>query len=163
MKEKIKIRFSVEEDKKLLKKMLLEPGVLKWFPMCNEREIDDAVGLWMSYIKEKGVLTALYDDVPCGICNLYLQTFEKLKHQCLMAIIVDKDYRGKGVGKALIQEIMKLAKDSFKIELLHLEVYEGNPAYYLYEKLGFEKYGYQKHFIKDKGHYLGKTFMQKVL
>ena len=160
---KITIRFSVIEDGKYLKKWLLEPGVLHWFPMCNEKEIDDAVNLWMGYIKEQAVLTALYDGVPCGICNLYLQPYEKLKHQCLMAIVVGEKYRKQGIGRLLIEELMRIAKEKHHIEILHLEVYEGNPAYYLYEKMGFKTFGFQKHFTKEKNTYLGKTFMQKIL
>jgi putative acetyltransferase len=161
--KKIEIRLAVPEDGKYLKKWLFEPGVLRWFPMCNEREVDDAVKLWMDYVKDQAVLTALCDGKPCGICNLYLQPYEKFKHQCLMAIVVGEAYRNKGIGRLLIEELMKIAKEKHHIEILHLEVYEGNPAYYLYEKMGFKKFGFQKHFIKEKNSYLGKTFMQKAL
>ena len=56
-----------------------------------------------------------------------------------------------------------LPKNNFDIELLHLEVYEGNPAIHLYQRLGFVQYGYQRHFIKQNGQYLGKIMMQKAL
>ena len=57
----------------------------------------------------------------------------------------------------------KLAKEEFHIELLHLEVYEGNPAIRLYERFGFVKYGEHPHFIKEEGRYLSKILMQKLL
>jgi putative acetyltransferase len=97
------------------------------------------------------------------MCTLYLQSYKKISHHALFAIIVDKEYRGQGVGTRLIEFMMKHGKKEFHLEFLHLEVYEGNLAIELYRKLGFTQYGYQKHFIKDQGTYLGKIFMQKNL
>lgn len=162
MKE-LKIRFGEESDKKYLIEWLLEPGVLKWFPMRNQVEVDDAARIWISYAKYKAVLTATIEGKPCGIANLYLQPFQKFAHHALFAIIVERNARGKGVGTALVEELIELAKKQFHLEILHLEVYEGNPAKKLYERLGFKEYGYQKKFIKENGKYLGKHFMQKVL
>jgi RimJ/RimL family protein N-acetyltransferase len=159
----ITIRKAVESDQKYLIEWLLQPGVLEGFPLADLREIEDAARIWVSYEKQNGVLTALWDDVPCGIANLYLQPYKKLAHQCLLAIIVDEKYRGKGVGTLLMKELFVLAKETHKIEFLHIEVYEGNPAKRLYERLGFLQYGIQRHFIKDQGKYLAKVLMQKVL
>ena len=58
---------------------------------------------------------------------------------------------------------MKLAKNKFHIEVLHLEVYEGNPAKKLYDRLGFVQFGCHDHFIKEEQGYLQKIFMQKQL
>ncbi len=159
----ISIRFAEEADQKYLVEWLLQPGVLEGFPLADLREVEDAARIWMSYSKLNGVLMALWDGVPCGIATLYLQPYKKLSHQCLFAIIVDEKYRGKGVGTQLMNELLTLAKETFKIELLHLEVYEGNPAKHLYERMGFEQYGIQRHFIKDQGKYLAKVLMQKKL
>lgn len=159
----ITVRFAEETDQKYLVEWLLQPGVLDWFPLADIREIEDAARIWISYAKQGAVLTALWDDVPCGIANLYLQPYKKLRHQCLFAIVVDEKYRGKGVGTKLLQELISLAKERFKIELLHLEVYDGNPAIRLYERLGFSHYGIQKHFVKDQGQYRAKILMQRVL
>jgi putative acetyltransferase len=163
----ISIRLALESDQKYLVEWLLQPGVLEGFPLTDLREIEDAARIWMSYTKQGAVLTALYDGVPCGIANLYLQPYKKLSHQCLFAIIIDEKYRGKGIGTALMKELMILAKETFKIELLHLEVYEGNRAKRLYERLGFIQYGIQRHFVKEQTDgqkaYRAKVMMQKYL
>ena len=159
----ITIRMAEEADQKYLVEWLLQPGVLQWFPLNDLREIEDAARIWISYSKQNAVLTALWDGVPCGIANLYIQPFKKLAHQCLFAIIVDENYRGKGVGSRLLGDLIELAKDRFHLELLHLEVYEGNPAIRLYQKFGFVEYGRQKRFIKEDHGYLSKVLMQKVL
>jgi ribosomal protein S18 acetylase RimI-like enzyme len=146
-----------------LKKWLKEPGVLRWFPMADEREIDDAVRLWIAYSQIGSCITAEFKGIPCGMATLYIQGNKKLAHQCLFSIIVSEFYRGKGVGKALLQELQALGKKKFSIELLHLEVYDGNPAIHLYQREGFVEYGRHKHFIKDNGEYLAKILMQKTL
>jgi ribosomal-protein-alanine N-acetyltransferase len=51
----------------------------------------------------------------------------------LVYIAVHKNQRGKGSGKALMQQAIKLTKGSIA---LHVE--PDNPARHLYEKIGFE-------------------------
>lgn len=159
----MKFRLAIEEDLPHLKTWLKQEGVLRYFPMINEREIDDALRIWVEYIKMGAALTCLIDDKPVGMANLYIQTFECQKHQCLFSIVVDEKARGKGVGTALMQELMKLAKEKFGIEILHLEVYDGNPARRLYERLGFKEYGVHPAFLKEDGKYINKVMMEKEL
>ena len=97
------------------------------------------------------------------MANLYIQPYAKQKHTCLFSIILQEEMRGKGLGGALMKELISLAKERFHIEILHLEVYEGNPAQHLYEKMGFTPFGRQSHFIKDNGRYNAKILMQKRL
>ena len=163
MEDPVTIRLAVESDQKHLVTWLLQPGVLKWFPLNDLREIEEAARIWVSYSKFDAVLTALWNDVPCGIANLYLQPYQKMAHQSLFAIIVDEQFRGKGVGTKLLTALLEKAKEQFHLQFVHLEVYEGNPAIHLYQRLGFEQYGYQRHFIKDQGHYISKILMQKYL
>lgn len=162
--DKLKIRLSQDDDSKYLLKWLDDEEILRWFPMCNKMEIEDAVRIWMSYTKYKAVITAEWEGTPCGMANFYIQSYKKLAHQSLFAIIVGKEYRSKGIGTALIKELIKLGKENFKLKILHLEVYKGNPAQKLYERLGFVEYGVHKKFLKDlNGVYYDKVMMQKVL
>ena len=50
----------------------------------------------------------------------------------LVYIAVHRDYRGRGIGKELMQEAIQQCKGNIA---LHVE--SGNPARKLYEKLGF--------------------------
>ncbi len=163
MKEKITIRLAKKEDKEHLIQWLMEPHVLNWFPMDNIREVEDSVRLWLSYIPQKAVFIAEVDGKPVGSANLYLQPFEKLSHHSLFAIIVTTSMRGKGVGTALLKELIYQAKEVFHLMFLHLEVYEDNPAKKLYEKLGFSEVGKQPFFIKKEGKYYTKIFMEKYV
>jgi putative acetyltransferase len=152
------------DDAFYLSKWLLDPNILKWFPMLSEREVEDSVKIWSSYSRIGSGLTACLDGFPVGNANLYIQPFKKLAHQCLLSIIVEDQHRGKGIGTALLKELEKLAKEKFHIELLHLEVYDGNPAIGLYRKQGFQEYGRHKNFIKEPDdRYVDKIYMQKRL
>jgi putative acetyltransferase len=118
----------------------------------------------MSYTRFNAGIAAEFDGVPCGLANLYIQPFKKFSHQCLFSIIVGEGFRGKGVGTALLKHLMKIAKEEFHIEILHLEVYDGNPAIHLYQRMGFKEYGRHPRFIKEEnGTYVDKIFMQKEL
>jgi len=162
--EALSFRSSEPGDTIFLKNWLSDPKILFWFPMEGEKEVDDAIRIWMEYAGRKCGLTALWNGDPCGMAVLYIQPFEKLAHTCLFSIIVSSDHRNLGIGTALLQELIELAKNTFHIEILHLEVYEGNPAQRLYERLGFIPFGKHTSFTKESdGVYRGKISMQKKL
>lgn len=159
----VSIRLALEEDRSYLVEWLLQPGVLDGFPLADVREVEDAAQICLSYAKQKAAIVACVDDIPCGIANLYLQPYQKLAHHALFVIVVDEKHRGKGIGKKLILELFRIAKERFSLEFLHLEVYVGNPAIHLYQKLGFEVYGVHPNFLKNGEQYVDKILMQKYL
>lgn len=160
----IQVRDTNEGDKKYLLKWLMDKEVLKGFPMIDQREVNDSVRFWLDYAKKKTSITALYKQKPAGCANLYIQPIEKLKHQCLFVVLVGGEYRRRGIGTILMKALEKRAKEKFQIELLHLEVYENNPAIALYERLGFQKYGSHPKYLKEPdGRYFDKIMMQKFL
>ncbi len=131
--------------------------------MYDLREIEDSVRVWEIFCRKGASLTAYVGDDLCGIAFLNLQGYKKFEHQCLITIIVDQKYRNRGLGTKLLAELFLLAKNTFQMEMLHLEVYETNPAVNLYRRLGFTEFGIHKTFIKDNKQYIGKIFMEKAL
>jgi len=157
----ISIRVTQDGDGIYLKQWLMEEETLRWFPMVNEMEVEDATKIMVNYGKNRAGLTAVDGETPCGIVVIYPAVYRKLSHQSLITIIVDRKYRGRGVGTLLMQKMMEVAKQEFQMELIHLEVYEDNPARFLYEKLGFVEYGRDPEFVKENGKYLSKICMEK--
>ena len=157
------IRYTESGDAPFLKEWLHEPGVLRWFPMDDAVEIDDAVMKWIWFSKYNCSLTATWNGEPCGLVTLYLQPYKKLAHQSEFGIIVAPKFRNKGVGGRLLRNLFHLAKETFKIELIHLQVYAENPAIRLYKRYGFTEFGRQTHWIKDKGVYVGRVFMERFI
>lgn len=159
----VEIRYTEPEDAKYLKEWLMDKETVRWFPMYDEVEIDDAVMRWIAFYRYKCSLTILKEGVPCGIATLYLQPYRKLAHQCEFGIVVGKDYRNMGIGSYLMSNIIHLAKEKFKISLLHLQATTENPAIHLYERFGFKEFGRQNSWLKEEDHFGGRVFMERYL
>jgi RimJ/RimL family protein N-acetyltransferase len=68
--------------------------------------------------------------------------------------------RGRGISRAVIEEIIRRAKDVPELELLHLAVTTHNTvARNLYVSLGFETYGVERHALKLSDRYLDEDLM----
>jgi len=56
------------------------------------------------------------------------------------AIAIRRDYRGKGFGKRMLKEVIRLAKEKLNAKHLWISYIEGNERVKrLYESLGFKK------------------------
>ncbi len=159
----LEVRYTQPSDAHYLKSWLADPDGGRWFPIDGDQELDDAVLRWISFQRYHCSITVLKEGVPCGIATLYLQPYAKLAHQCEFGIIIGKQYRGQYVGRYLMSCLIHLAKEKFGIEILHLTVYEDNPAIEFYHKFGFVEFGRQVDWIKEKEGYFGRVFMQKTL
>jgi len=158
------IRYTDLSDGQYLKQWFQDPSIIRWFPIADETEVNDAVQRWVGFSRYKCSLTAVRDGVPCGLATLYLQPYRKLAHQCEFGIIVGTGYRGQGIGSELLKNLIHLAKNQFNIELLHLQVYSENPAINLYSRFGFTEFGRQPGWIKElDGSYTGRIFMEKFI
>jgi RimJ/RimL family protein N-acetyltransferase len=159
----LELRYTILEDGEPLKEWLQEPGILRGFPMQDPPEVEDSVKHWIGFSKYKSSLTATLNGKAVGIATLCLMPYRKLAHQCLLSIIVSQEARGKGVGTVLMNNLLYLAREFFGIEVIYLEVYEGNRAISLYHRFGFREIGVQKHFMKENGEYIGKIIMERIL
>lgn len=162
--EGLSIRYTELDDYKHLYRWLLQDDNSHGFPMEGEVEADDAARRWVSFARIRSTLTATLNGEPCGIITLYLQPYKHLLHQTEFGIIVAAEHHSKGIGSFLMKSGMHLAKEKFRIELLHLQVYEGNRAIEFYTRFGFRPYGKQTHWLKnDDGTYNGRIFMERFL
>lgn len=162
--KKLNFRFSTEDDGEYIREWFKEPGVLRWFPCQEPKEVDDTVKMLLGFARWKCAITVEYDGKPVGFGVLFLHAYKKIAHQCLFGMIVDQEYRNQGIGTQLIMHLVELAKKNFNLEVLYLEVFQGNPAISLYRRMGFKEVAYQKHWLKeDDGSYRSKITMEKVL
>lgn len=160
----LKVRYTELTDEPYLREWFTDTSILRWYPMLEPMEIEDTVQRWVAFSRYRCSLTAEYQGVPCGLATLYLMPYIKLAHQCQFGMIVSKEFRAKGVGTVLLNNLIHLAKNYFNIELLHLEVYTGNPAIHLYERFGFKEFGRQEKWIKEpSGEFVGRIFMEREL
>ena len=111
------------------------------------------------------MLIALIDGKHIGNCSLMsIAPYKRYRHRCEVAIALYKEYCGCGIGKAMLQIVLDLAKN-VGYEQAELEVMaENKDAIHLYEKLGFEKYGTLPDSMKfADGSYMDAYWMMKKL
>jgi len=88
----------------------------------------------------------------------------KRNHIARFGIAIRQEYRGNGLGKHIMTEVMNLAKKELKPtpKIFQLEVYENNiPAIGLYKKMGFKIIGKLPKQIQHKGKLIAEFIMQK--
>jgi len=102
-------------------------------------EVDGViVGYAMSRVEETGdpVLMGLVDEEGNPLIYGWVEP-AKVGH--LVSIAVLKEYRGRGIGSALLQETINTLKNYYKTVSVFLEVRVSNrPAIALYKKFGFQ-------------------------
>jgi ribosomal protein S18 acetylase RimI-like enzyme len=157
------LRYTYLTDTFYLKKWLSHPGMLHWFPMSEGKEVEDAVQCWMGFCRYSASLTATLNNAPCAIGTLFLMPYQKVSHHTLFKIIVDPEQRRKGIGTSLVRNLKHLAKNYFRLELIHTEVFEGNPLIPLLHKLDFTEFGRQEHYVKEGSAYLARVLLECAL
>ncbi|HEY5921288.1 MAG TPA: GNAT family N-acetyltransferase [Kofleriaceae bacterium] len=86
-----------------------------------------------------------------------------VQHVATLGMSVKLDWRGKGVGRALMTDALEWAP-SAGIKRIELYVYVRNaPAIALYEKFGFTVEGRRKSFIREGDTYLDDFVMARLL
>jgi RimJ/RimL family protein N-acetyltransferase len=119
-----------------------------------------ANGEWRSVGDERRYLKALRrypnaavfvaersDGAIIGRLSLSRDAHPASAHVADLGLMVDRDARGRGVGRALLEGAIEWARGT-GIRKLELHVFPWNePAIQLYERFGFEREGYRK------GHY----------
>lgn len=157
------IRYTHVPDLTFLREWMQTPGMLKWFPMEVEKEVEDAIHCWIGFCRWNSSLTATVNGTPCGIGTLFLMPYKKVAHQCLFKIIVDPQWQKKGIGQALIRNLKHLAKSYFHLEMIATEVFDGNRLIPLLLKNGFAEIFRQEKFVKDGDQYKARVFLEARL
>jgi ribosomal protein S18 acetylase RimI-like enzyme len=86
---------------------------------------------------------------------------EKLRHKGIISTLyVLKEFRGRGIAKALLEGLIQRVKSLSDIEQINVIVIASNlKAKQLYEYFGFKKYGTEQHSIKWKDKYFAEDHM----
>ena len=78
----------------------------------------------------------------------------------IWGVYVRPRWRGSGVGRALLAELIKQVRSISGLEQIHLTVSTGQTAARrLYESLGFEVFGHERHALKVDGEYVDEDHM----
>jgi len=135
--------------------------ILKNLPIDKEGELN-YVRRCLEEVKrrERVHLVAVYKNKIVGAAEIGRKRFKE-KHVGVLGISVRKNYRNEGIGKILMNEVVKRSK-KLGIKLIILDVFKINkPAIALYKKLGFKKYAELPKALKHKGRYISALSMYR--
>jgi RimJ/RimL family protein N-acetyltransferase len=123
---------------------------------------------WINkHIEQPGQLfiVAEVDSRIVGAADFCNGNRKRTQHVGVLGITVIKEFRGLGVGKALMESLLNWASDNLLIEKVSLEVFGINkPAIGLYSKLGFIEEGRKIKAIKlGPGSYVDSISMYKLI
>ena len=137
--------------------MMLEPGERTTTVEGMEENIRN--------MGSSGSLTLILEDKEriAGFLSASRGTAARIRHRAYIVIGILKDYRGKGLGEKLFQELEKWAKEHHitRLELTVMTHNEG--AIRLYEKMGFKIEGMKEKSMLVNETYVDEYYMGKVL
>ncbi|MEH1812058.1 MAG: GNAT family N-acetyltransferase [Nostoc sp.] len=107
------------------------------------------------------ILGCFEDKNLIGIVAFHQESRIKLWHKAyLSSMYVQQEYREKGVGKLLLNELIERPKSINEVEILLLDIVKKNVlAKALYLSLGFQIYGTEKRAYKYNNQYFELEFM----
>jgi len=111
------------------------------------------------------VLVAELDSSIVGMLDIENGVFKRTAHVGYFAMSVRPEFRGKGIGMALLQSLIDWARENPVIEKLTLAVFATNqPAIALYKKVGFRQEGRRVREIKiAEGKYVDDILMYRFV
>ncbi|MBI3900996.1 MAG: GNAT family N-acetyltransferase [Chlamydiia bacterium] len=145
------IRFSEESDLSFLERCFSEEGACDEFPF-NEEEKGLALKNWIGFSKFKASLTGVWKGgEPCAVGTLFLMPYRKVAHHASFYLIVAPEARRKGIGTSLVKNLLHLGKTRFRLESVHVELYEPSHLLPILEKFHFTPFARQENFVHQNG------------
>ena len=112
--------------------------------------------------KDYFVLGYFINDGLVGIVGFIRHQKLKLKHKAFVwGMYVEPSFRGKGIAKKLMKELLKKAKRIEGLSKINISVtHPQEAAKQFYQKLGFEVYAVEKQSLNVDGQAIDEIFME---
>lgn len=162
MEKGINIRLIKESDNvelaKVIRTSLEEYGENKPGTVYTDPTTDDLYSLFQA--QNSCYFVAEDQGKIIGGCGIFPTKGLPAGYGELVKLYLDKNYRGIGLGKELMEKSFEASKEMNYTHLYLESIPALNQAVYLYEKMGFEKID---HRIGDSGHFACDLWMVKEL
>lgn len=166
MKQPILIRDAVEADLPAIRD-IYNHAVEHTTAIWNEVLIDvDNRRAWMELRRAKGfpVLVAERDGKVAGYASYGdWRAFDGYRHTVEHSVYVDKDCRGAGIGKRLMQALIERAREGKVHVMIAAIEAENKPSIALHERLGFRMVGIHKEVGTKFGRWLDLAMMELMV
>ena len=113
-------------------------------------------------VKQLRLCICAKDEEAIGLIDLF--DFDPKNHRAGIGIIImDEEYRNKGVGAEAITLLCNYAFSVLELRQIYANVTEDNKgSIHLFTKLGFEEVGVKKDWIFSGGNYKNEILFQKL-
>lgn len=159
----VTIRFLTIEDREKLLEMFssMSERSLRWSMAPYTREV---IERWMNNIQNLIPLVAEHDNHIVGYACVHKFTHPRRKGNGDLAIYLHQDFHGVGLGTAMTEVLLKLAKKHGLHKVNLYVVADNKIAVHPYEEFGFEIEGKMKDsFFGADGKYHDMLIMGKIL
>ena len=158
----IVIRHAEPNDAAAIRQNYMHPGVYHDTLQLPHPSLE----MWQERLNVKPGqrrLVACIDEKIVGDLSLQVEASPRRSHVASFGISVAADAQGRGVGSALMREMINLCDNWMRIERIELTVFSDNPAALaLYRKYGFEIEGTGKKFALRNGEYVDAYYMARM-
>ncbi len=101
------------------------------------------------------------DKTPAGIIDLF--DFEPMHKRAGVGIIINENFRNKGVGSASLKLLIDYSFNVLQLHQLYCNIEKDNTASIrMFEKAGFIKTGLKKDWLFIKGKYVDEWLLQLI-
>ena len=118
----------------------------------DDVSIRDVIDSWTQELDYRKVLPLVAEvgGNIVGDATLHRRTFGWTSHVGKVRLVIDKDYRGKGLGTVLIDELIDIAKKAGLEQLVAELMSNQTGALSAFKRLGFEKEAVFFNYVKDQ-------------
>lgn len=125
--------------------------ILRYPEECDRYTYEAEKALFERWLASDDVasLVCVVDGRVAGNCQITFSPHRKTRHRASIALALIRAFWGLGIGTAMIEEMIRIAKTKGYVERLELEMIEGNArARALYEKMGFRIAGVREDAVR---------------
>ncbi len=109
------------------------------------------------------LLVAEIEGEVVGVIGLHTSSRPRVNHKAEVGMMVRDDWKGKGVGTALMQAVIELADKWLNLTRIELTVFTDNEsAIALYRKFGFEIEGTLRKYAFRDGEFVDAFAMARI-
>ena len=159
----ITIRTADPSDAEAILKCYTAPLAARNTPQIPYRSLESVREQLTKSGEGDHLLVAEIEGEVVGVIGLHTSSRPRVNHKAEVGMMVRDDWKGKGVGAALMQAVIELADKWLNLTRIELTVFTDNEsAIALYRKFGFEIEGTLRKYAFRDGEFVDAFAMARI-